>query len=201
MAFEATRCLAFERDRHGAQLSDRLASLLEHGATISADTYQAALGLAARCRTALADCLTDVTVLLAPSAPGEAPLATEGTGDPVFNRIWTLLGVPCVNVPGMTGPNGLPVGIQLIGAANADAALYKPRSGWQKPSKTRRRSPDLTLTAAKPIRPHEPRQCQPIESAPEVCRRSARPGRPALQRRAHRRRLAAKTPSAALCET
>ncbi|MGB7756396.1 MAG: amidase [Salinisphaera sp.] len=125
MAFEAARCLAFERDRHGAQVSDRLASLLEHGATISADTYQAALGLAARCRTALADCLTDVTVLLAPSAPGEAPLATEGTGDPVFNRIWTLLGVPCVNVPGMTGPNGLPVGIQLIGDANADAALLQ----------------------------------------------------------------------------
>mgnify|MGYP002828070210 CR=1 FL=1 len=59
--------------------------------------------------------------LIAPSAPGEAPRRTQGTGDPVFNRIWTLLGTPCVNVPGLTGANGLPVGVQVIGALHEDA--------------------------------------------------------------------------------
>ncbi|AWN16460.1 amidase [Salinisphaera sp. LB1] len=125
MAFEAARCLAFERDRHPRQLSERLAVLLDHGATIAAGHYEAARRRAAQCRAAFADCLADVDVLLTPSAPGEAPLATSGTGDPVFNRIWTLLGVPCVNVPGLTGPNRLPVGIQLIGSRDGDAALLR----------------------------------------------------------------------------
>ncbi|MGN8197656.1 amidase [Salinisphaera sp. RV14] len=125
MAFEAARCLAFEHDRHRRQLSDRLAALLDHGATIAAGHYEAARRLAAQCRAAFADCLAEVDVLLTPSAPGEAPLATSGTGDPVFNRIWTLLGVPCVNVPGLTGPNNLPVGIQLIGSRDGDAALLR----------------------------------------------------------------------------
>lgn len=125
MAFEAARCLVFEFDRHRDQLSDRLATLLEHGAAISADAYEAALRLTARCRAALADCQTHVDVLIAPSAAGEAPLLASGTGDPVFNRIWTLLGAPCVNVPGMTGPNNLPVGIQLIGSRDGDAELLR----------------------------------------------------------------------------
>jgi Asp-tRNA(Asn)/Glu-tRNA(Gln) amidotransferase A subunit family amidase len=54
-------------------------------------------------------------VLLTPSAPGEAQQGLEVTGDPVFNRIWTALGVPCISVPGLTGPSGMPVGVQVVG--------------------------------------------------------------------------------------
>jgi amidase len=54
-------------------------------------------------------------VLLAPSAPGEAPAGLASTGDPIFSRMWTLLGNPCVNVPVGTGPAGLPIGVTVIG--------------------------------------------------------------------------------------
>jgi Asp-tRNA(Asn)/Glu-tRNA(Gln) amidotransferase A subunit family amidase len=43
------------------------------------------------------------------------------TGDPLFNRTWTLLGTPCVHLPGFAGPAGLPVGVQLVGRAGDDA--------------------------------------------------------------------------------
>jgi Asp-tRNA(Asn)/Glu-tRNA(Gln) amidotransferase A subunit family amidase len=64
--------------------------------------------------------------LLTPSAPSEAPASLASTGDPVFNRAWTLLGVPCVTLPYGKGPSGLPLGVQLVGPFDADSALL----GW-----------------------------------------------------------------------
>ncbi|HET7826178.1 MAG TPA: hypothetical protein VFK90_12660, partial [Anaeromyxobacter sp.] len=52
-----------------------------------------------------------------------APAGLESTGDPAFNRIWTLLGVPCVTLPAARGPAGMPVGIQLVGAPGKDGDL------------------------------------------------------------------------------
>ena len=58
--------------------------------------------------------------LLVPAALGEAPLRSEGnTGDPLLCRAWTLLGVPAISVPGLTGPAGMPVGVQLVGLDEA----------------------------------------------------------------------------------
>jgi amidase len=59
-------------------------------------------------------------------APSEAPRSHASTGDPVFNRAWTLLGVPCVTVPHGKGAHGLPLGIQLVGPFDGDTALL----GW-----------------------------------------------------------------------
>ena len=58
-----------------------------------------------------------------PSARGEAPVGLESTGDPVFNRNWTLLHVPCVTIPFGSGPNGMPVGVQLVAQPGADQGL------------------------------------------------------------------------------
>ena len=52
--------------------------------------------------------------LLAASATGVAPEGLDATGDPLYCRAWTLLGVPCLNLPLSQGANGLPVGVQLI---------------------------------------------------------------------------------------
>jgi Asp-tRNA(Asn)/Glu-tRNA(Gln) amidotransferase A subunit family amidase len=54
-------------------------------------------------------------VLLTPSAPGAAPHGLGSTGKPTFNRLWTLLGTPCVNVPGLFDSAGLPLGVQIVG--------------------------------------------------------------------------------------
>ncbi|HKS63957.1 MAG TPA: amidase, partial [Xanthobacteraceae bacterium] len=65
----------------------------------------------------------EVDVLLTPSAVGEAPEGLDSTGDPTFNRGWTLLHVPCVTVPAGTGPKGLPVGVQIVGPLSQDARV------------------------------------------------------------------------------
>ena len=69
--------------------------------------------------------LREVDFLLTPSAPSEAPASLASTGDPVFNRAWTLFGVPCVSLPRGTGAQGLPLAIQLVGAMDADMALLR----------------------------------------------------------------------------
>jgi Asp-tRNA(Asn)/Glu-tRNA(Gln) amidotransferase A subunit family amidase len=61
--------------------------------------------------------------LLTPSAPDEPPEGLASTGPSTFNRLWTLLGWPCVNVPGLSGLHGAPMGVQLTGPAGADAQL------------------------------------------------------------------------------
>jgi len=71
----------------------------------------------------------DCHVLIAPSATGEAPAGLESTGNPAMNRIWTLLYAPCVNLRGLSGPNGLPVGVQVIGRV-ADDATTLAAAAW-----------------------------------------------------------------------
>jgi len=62
-------------------------------------------------------------VLVTPSAPGQAPAGLYWTGDPAFNFIWTSLHVPCVTVPAGEGPDGLPLGIQIVGRQGEDRAV------------------------------------------------------------------------------
>ncbi|HWB47628.1 MAG TPA: amidase [Stellaceae bacterium] len=123
MAYEMTLALADERIRHGAQISPRLAQLFDHGMTIGADRYDAARAETAAARQALDAFFGDCAVIVVPAAPGEAPQGHEYTGNPVFNRMWTLLGTPAVTIPAGKGPSGLPVGIQLVGRIGDDARL------------------------------------------------------------------------------
>ena len=61
--------------------------------------------------------------MLSPSTIGEAPEGLAATGDPLFNRMWTLLGTPCIHLPCAHGPQGLPLGVQVIGPSGADRDL------------------------------------------------------------------------------
>ena len=74
-----------------------------------------------RARKALAKLFDEVDVLLTFSAPGAAPKGLTSTGEPRFNRLWTLMGVPCVNIPAYVAEGGLPVGVQVIARFGNDA--------------------------------------------------------------------------------
>jgi Asp-tRNA(Asn)/Glu-tRNA(Gln) amidotransferase A subunit family amidase len=63
-----------------------------------------------------------IDALLTPSALDEAPDGLASTGDPAFSRNWTLLGTPCVSVPGLRGERGGPIGVQVIGRRGDDTA-------------------------------------------------------------------------------
>lgn len=111
------------------RLTQRLRELLEAGSRVSAERYDRARVLARQCRIAVASAIDECHVLLAPSATGEPPQGLESTGKPVMNRVWTLLHVPCVNVPVARGPKGLPVGLQVIGRF-ADDARTLAAANW-----------------------------------------------------------------------
>ncbi len=126
--FELARALAFEYARRRELLSEGLRSMVELGLACPASVYHERLGAVARCGDLLREIFLDVDVLLTASAPGEAPAGIGSTGDPVFNRPWTMLHVPCVTLPAFRGPHGLPVGIQIVGPRNADAQLLAAAS-------------------------------------------------------------------------
>ena len=120
MAYEAAAAFAPERASRSESFSPSFASLLEEGSRIGGQRYFDAQALAATARAKLVTIFESVDLLLAPSTEGEAPAGLTATGDPVFNRMWTLLGNPCVHVPLGGGEHGLPIGVTLIGARWAD---------------------------------------------------------------------------------
>ncbi|WP_397408029.1 amidase [Polaromonas sp.] len=122
-AFETARSLSDERLRHRDQLSTPLQALIAAGLAIGGDTHVHNLRVTAQARHQVQDLFGSHDVLLAPSSIGEAPAGLDGTGDPLFCRTWTLLGLPCVHLPVARGRRGLPVGLQLVGAPGDDHRL------------------------------------------------------------------------------
>jgi Asp-tRNA(Asn)/Glu-tRNA(Gln) amidotransferase A subunit family amidase len=142
MHVEVSRSLAAERAEHADLLSPRLRGVLAAGDR-STWAYQAARDRVEHCRALLDTVFEPVDVLLAPSVLGEAPPLAEGTGDPLLCRPWTALGTPAVSVPGLTGPNGLPVGVQVIAprgredlalAAAQQVAVLLPEPAAERPT-------------------------------------------------------------------
>ncbi|MGJ7457707.1 amidase [Halomonas sp. RA08-2] len=124
LAYEAARALASEHVRFEASMSPALIALLDEGQRLSLAHYWASRQAADRARLMLSQQLAErFDVLLAPSAPGVAPEGLDSTGDPIYSRAWTLLGVPCVNLPLHWTPRGLPVGVQLIAGRYQDLRL------------------------------------------------------------------------------
>jgi Asp-tRNA(Asn)/Glu-tRNA(Gln) amidotransferase A subunit family amidase len=127
--YEAYRALAFEYDRYRDQIPPVTRDLLDAAAAITAEQYDSARRTARLARTAFNELMADWDVVLTPSAAGAAPHGLGSTGSANFNRLWTLLGTPVVNVPGCRNAAGLPLGIQIVGRfgrdrASLEAALF-----------------------------------------------------------------------------
>ncbi len=114
MNSESARALGWELANAREQISEGLRERLEFGLSRDAAEVDAARGVFDRAQQEFPLCMEGLDALVTPSAPGQAPAGLEWTGDPVFNLIWTSLHVPCVTVPAGTGPDGLPLGIQII---------------------------------------------------------------------------------------
>ena len=67
----------------------------------------------------------DLDAVLTLSAPGEAPEGIQSQGVATFNRMWTALHVPCINIPGLMGRTGLPIGMQIIHKRYEDEKLLE----------------------------------------------------------------------------
>jgi Asp-tRNA(Asn)/Glu-tRNA(Gln) amidotransferase A subunit family amidase len=143
--FEAHQALAWEYREHRDAIAPLLRAKRDQSGGILPAAYDEARGIANRARRALTKVFDDVDVLLTFSAPGAAPKGLDSTGDARFNRLWTLMGVPCVNIPAIIADGGLPVGVQVIARFGDDAGALaaarfveaalatSPRSGPQCP--------------------------------------------------------------------
>lgn len=123
MAFEMARALSYERISYREHLSDQLLALLDGGLAISGAEHSKNLASTASAKHSVDSLFDRFDVLIAPSATGEAPAGIGATGDPVFCRSWTLLGLPCIHLPVNHGKTGLPTGVQLVGRFGDDYRL------------------------------------------------------------------------------
>jgi Asp-tRNA(Asn)/Glu-tRNA(Gln) amidotransferase A subunit family amidase len=123
MNAESARALAWEQAHHPDLISEGLRERLVFGSSQTEAALDHAYTVFASTRAAFPQAMDGLDVLVTPAAPGEAPPGLEWTGDPAFNFIWTSLHVPCVTVPNGTGPNGLPLGIQVVGRRGDDRAV------------------------------------------------------------------------------
>ena len=121
MSYEAAAAFEPERQMAGEKFSPAFTELLAFGRSLNGADIAASHLLAIAARQLLETIFKSVDVIVAPSAEGEAPEGLEATGNPIFNRFWTLLGNPCVHVPTGTGAQGMPVGVTVIGPRWADA--------------------------------------------------------------------------------
>jgi Asp-tRNA(Asn)/Glu-tRNA(Gln) amidotransferase A subunit family amidase len=95
----------------------RTMELLKKGLETPAVKYLHALEVQRRFRSEAAAILRQYDAILAPSTNFTAPAGLESTGDPVFNNPWSMSGNPVVGLPSGLSREGLPIAVQLVGAA------------------------------------------------------------------------------------
>lgn len=111
--------------RYPDRTSDHLKSLVADGNAISAPSYLAAKALQEERRFALGSEMKGFDALLTLPAFGEAPRGLHSTGDAGYCAPWTFVGTPAVTLPAGFGPNGLPLGIQLVGDYRNDLHVLR----------------------------------------------------------------------------
>lgn len=106
--------------RNTPSIHDEYIGIVGNARGITPEDARHAYTLADRCRAAFDEIMGGFDAIMTPSACGEAPVGLERTGDAAMNSMWTLLQVPVVSAPGLTGPNGMPLGISFVARRYAD---------------------------------------------------------------------------------
>lgn len=104
---------AEKKDLYGPKIRE----LVERGLETPAWEYIRALDVQRRVRSEIDRVLVRFDAILTPATPAAAPAGIDSTGDPSFNLLWSLSGHPVVSLPCALTSAGLPVSIQLTGAA------------------------------------------------------------------------------------
>jgi Asp-tRNA(Asn)/Glu-tRNA(Gln) amidotransferase A subunit family amidase len=126
---ELAFCLQREWNNSREQLSEPLRARIEKSMATPAINYLAAKDRMVHVMSAFDEYFTTYDAILCPSALGTAPSGLASTGNPVMQTAWSFAGLPCVNLPLMNLSNGLPLGVQAVGAYQNDARLLRS-SRW-----------------------------------------------------------------------
>jgi Asp-tRNA(Asn)/Glu-tRNA(Gln) amidotransferase A subunit family amidase len=127
--YESAVSLAPELETASELLSDELRAALLVGAAIAPERHRSAKRVTAALGAPLIELLHGYDGVLTPSATGVPPLGLDFTGDPMFCRVWTLIGAPSVSIPVAWAAEGLPVGLQVVGAPGRDERTLATAGG------------------------------------------------------------------------
>ncbi|MEM7121565.1 MAG: amidase [Pseudomonadota bacterium] len=123
-AVESAASLVREYDTGKDKLTPSVAALIEEGRSIAAVDYVGAKNRRADLDLLLDELFGDYDAVLTPAVTGVAP-GLDSTGNSTFNRPWSLMGVPALNLPLLANEAGMPIGVQLVGARHHDVRLMR----------------------------------------------------------------------------
>ena len=105
----------------------RTTSAIREGQEVTSEELSVLRNSPAKLRTQLETLMTQagIDVWVCPSAPGPAPEGITSTGSPLMNLPWTHAGMPAISLPAGYAANGLPLGLQCVGAYMADESLLE----------------------------------------------------------------------------
>jgi Asp-tRNA(Asn)/Glu-tRNA(Gln) amidotransferase A subunit family amidase len=118
---EGARAMDWEARHHLATMNHWLQEQLGTSDRSADAQYEKAQAHSLACQRALANLFDRCDVIITPSTCGEAVADLTSVSNSAFNRVWTLMRGPCLTIPVATGPNGMPVGLQVVGPVGQDA--------------------------------------------------------------------------------
>ncbi len=103
----------------------RTAEAIRQGQAIGVEELAAARAGCLKLRRELQALMVqeEIDLWLCPAAPGSAPEGIQTTGNAIMNLPWTHAGLPAITLPAGAALNGLPLGLQVVGAFRADEQL------------------------------------------------------------------------------
>jgi len=123
--FEMARNLTWEIENRSELISEKFRNgRLKDGLACTYERYCEMRDFVAYCRRQVAPLFERHDVLLAAAAQGEAPVGWDPVPHPWVYMMWTALHVPSVTLPVFKGPNGFPIGAQLIARWSDDRRLF-----------------------------------------------------------------------------
>jgi Asp-tRNA(Asn)/Glu-tRNA(Gln) amidotransferase A subunit family amidase len=128
IAWESRWPLNTYRARDATKLSQAMHDLAARAEERTLDDYRRDIAERERRRVVYHALEAEFDACLTLAAPGAAPVGLESTGDPAFVVPGSMLGVPAISLPAVED-DSLPLGLQLIGFADADAALFSTAGG------------------------------------------------------------------------
>lgn len=125
MEADLARSFASEYKASKAGLSDVLSEMIERGQQVSDAEYNISVEKIEAYNESLNEIFESYDAILTPATPGPAPAGLEATGSPIMNTIWTFCGTPAINLPLLQSPEGLPIGVQVVGEKEDDGRLFR----------------------------------------------------------------------------
>lgn len=125
MEADLAKNFRIDEDKGRDRISPVLREMMDRGKTVTAVAYNEAVDHIAVLNHLLDEIFKQFDAILTPATVGTAPKGLESTGSPIFCTLWTYCGLPAVSLPLLSGSNGMPMGVQLVGPKGDDARLLR----------------------------------------------------------------------------